>query len=60
MKPKYKIHNEDSPYMMIVRAASILSAKGKKREARIMHQEATVYGYEFYKVLELLKKYMEI
>ena len=62
MKPKYIIdlEKDDHPVNMILRAGSISAAHGLKKESRDIHQEASVYGYDFYIVLKLLKKYMEI
>lgn len=62
LKPKYVIdlEKDDHPFHMIIRAGSILAAKGLRQEAKNLYQEAAVNGYDFYKVLVLLKKYFEI
>jgi hypothetical protein len=63
MKPKFpieRIKRDDDGYRMIEIAASILNNHGLKKEAKAIHQEATVRGYDFYFVLKLIKKYMEV
>jgi hypothetical protein len=60
MKPKFKLNSNDDNYRLILRAGSILSNHGFKKEAKDIHKEASMDGYDFYKVLKLLKKYMEL
>ena len=45
---------------LINKAGSILSINGYKREAKNIHQEASIEGYRFYTCLKLLKKYMNV
>ena len=62
MKPKMRLDPEKDldGHSMIVRAASILHAHGFKQEAKMIHQEASVNGYEENAVFRILKKYVEI
>ena len=62
MKPKMNLDPEKDydGHAMIVRAASILAAHGMKKEAREIHQKATVRGYDDYYAFRLLKEYMDI
>jgi hypothetical protein len=62
MKPKMELDADKDldGYSMINRAGSILSANGLKYEAKKIHQEATICGYDIYMVYYLLKKYMDI
>jgi hypothetical protein len=61
-KPKMKLDSKKDldGYEMVKRAACILNAHGLKQEARNIHQEASVYGYDEYVALRLLKKYMDV
>ena len=47
-------------YSIVERAASILAAHGLRKEAREIHQRASVSGYEDYESFRLLKEYMEV
>jgi len=62
MKPKMTINPDKDidGFHMIVRAASILHAHGLREEASEIHQRASVVGYDFERVLKLLKEYMDI
>ena len=60
MKPKFELHPNDSNYDLIDKAAWQLLKCGLLAEAKAIHKEACSYGYEFYAVLILLKKYVQV
>ena len=59
-KPKMELFETDDNYYLIQKASKILEAHGMKKEAKEIHQRASIRGYNINVVLKLLKKYMDI
>jgi hypothetical protein len=60
MKPKFKLFITDDNFRLIEKAGSVLSANGKRKEAKEIHQKASINGYDFYFVLKLLSEYLDV
>ena len=62
MKPKMELDSgkDIDGFAMINRAGSILSAHGMRKEAKEIHQKATICGYDEYIAFKLLKEYMDV
>jgi hypothetical protein len=54
------LFSTDCNFQLIEKAGSILAAHGMKKEAKEIHQKASVEGYDIHIVLKLLKEYMTI
>jgi hypothetical protein len=50
-------NKDGTGYDIIQRAACVLNAAGEKDKARLLHQRASVRGYDFYDVLKLVKEF---